>query len=269
MESISSQYKSIKTRPSILSKFINDIIDGIYNLFSDKYTVTIAHVIGIIISPITLIFHGILKLISLIPTPITDIISFFFNCISIIITFILKLILPKCVVKYIIIYHILFQSNRFVSSATKSVSNNNFISIIYHTPIKYIEYYHPKLDRNTYLTDYSVIHAIKEDVQSVEKKTLLTIKTIQSEIDSLNSNKNVINDVYLSMSNTTISDMIDGYTYKFVSLNSVYQNDILIGRFKRWSKKKRMMFFTNGDKCPNDKKRKAKYMIYIWLYVYL
>lgn len=129
--------------------------------------------------------------------------------------------------------------------------------------MRFVRYYYPKLDRNSFLTDYSVIHAIKEDIKSVENKTLSTINVLQSEVNSLNSNTSHVNDVYLSISNITISNNIEGYTYKFISLNSIYQNDILIGNFKRWSKNKRMMFFTNGEKCPNDKKRKAKY-IYIY-----
>ncbi|KAI3404845.2 hypothetical protein KGF56_002362 [Candida oxycetoniae] len=91
------------------------------------------------------------------------------------------------------------------------------------------------------------IEKLEEKVKTIEQKIFL-IK------DDLNKDYGP-DDVLRAFAQVTITKNLGGYQYKVNLLNSIYQNDVLIGKFKEYKDGK--IHFNNGARCWNGPQRSA------------
>ncbi|KAG7662259.1 uncharacterized protein J8A68_004269 [[Candida] subhashii] len=93
----------------------------------------------------------------------------------------------------------------------------------------------------------SKIEALEKDIIATEKKLNEINKDLNLELGP--------NDILRAYSQATVSKKLGGYHYNINLMKSIYQDDVLIGKFKEYKDNK--VHFQGGSKCWNGPYRSA------------
>lgn len=110
--------------------------------------------------------------------------------------------------------------------------------------IKTPETYVSKLSSNQLAPE---IDKLEEELEKIEKTITVIKKDLSSDYGP--------DDILRAYEKLPISNNLGGYYYRVDFLNSIYQNDVLIGVFKEYKEGK--LIFANGARCWNGPKRSA------------